>query len=791
MAYAHLRVAHGQEMVARVRWARHHARLDPRWPLRYVISMVGPVQTGPVVGRLVGAMLCAWSLVAGGAPGAEIIPSPWGPDTVGQQELDVAHDPTFESVADHFPMLQLPREALGVPEGRDEFILLPDASIEVSNARVHLPPENRATVYFLLGADKQRFGQGIAPDIKRLLDGYLPLVIVPFEHDGLLYEQTVFACSEAMAPDPDARLWAYVELAVKNPGDQARSVPVTCQVDCGLPPINVAAGQWTLDVPAHGANRLLVKIPYDGTLPREALANPAQDRKPSRYAELPFCGGFRGIEVVQEREYRQRFEQVAATWREICNRGMQIRVPEQRVNDAYRALKGYTFLCVDKIGEKFLPHDGAGFYEDVWGVCATVYCQMLDAYGYHQESQRYLESLASLVSPEGEFVTKFGLCDHGALLIALEEHFRYTQDREFLTRVAPTMIRVFRWLAQRRAEQKAAGDPASATYGLIKYPPSGDYREPDWNIMGDAYVCVGLEAAARALRALGRPEAEAVACEAAGYRADLSRCMDRSIFEHEGTRLLPILPATQGWLKKANYGSAGYYSLFASMLLETGFLPIDDPRVSLLKEALEKRGGLIAGVCALQPMLSPKPEFCHGFAFGYWLTSLRRNEPKRAILGFYSTMAFGMTRTTYGGVEHPYVTGQNPHTIPHLRTGSQQLRLLRSMLVREEGDRLILAQAAPQSWLEHGKSVRVQNAPTHFGPLSYQIDSLAGQGRIAVRIDPPKRQVPAAIVLCLRHPRGKPIRAARVNGRASDRFIADRVTLGASLENIQIEVSYE
>jgi len=506
---------------------------------------------------LAGSVFCVWGLLTQTAAASPVEATPWGPDTAGQELLADAHDPTFESVAGRFPLLQLPREGLGVPDGRDEFVLLADGSIELSNAVPHEPPENRATIYLLLGQDKQRFGQGIAPDAKRLYEGYLPLVTTPFAHDGLQFEQTIFAWSANMEPDPGVRLWAYVELAVKNPGAQARSVPVACRIDCGRPVLTVAGGSWTIDVPARGAKSLFLKIPYDGTLPLEPTGDAGKRRKPSRRAVEPFCGGFRGIEVAAEREYRERFEQAAATWRRICNQGMQIRVPEQRVNDAYRALKGYTFVCVAKEGDKFLPHDGAGFYEAVWGICATVYCQMLDAYGYHHESQRYLESLTSLVTPGGEFPTRFGLCDHGALLIALEEHFRYTQDREFLARVAPIMIRVSEWLAQRRAWQKTLSDPDSVTYGLIKYPPSGDYREPDWNVMGDAYACVGLDATVRALRALDRPAAAMVAREAASYRADLGRVMDRSVFEHEGVRLLPIMPAPQGWLKKGNYGAYG------------------------------------------------------------------------------------------------------------------------------------------------------------------------------------------------------------------------------------------
>ncbi|GEM_PF-1667169 len=270
---------------------------------------------GLTASKLVGAILCWWCLVTGETTGTELKSSLWGPDTVGQELLADPRDPTFESVANRFPMLQLPREALGVPEGRDEFILLPDSSIEVSNARWHVAPENRATVYFLLGVEKQRFGQGTAPDAKRLHEGYLPLVTTPFAHDGLGYEQTVFAWSEKMVPDSEARLWAYVELAVKNPSDRARSVSVACQVDCGLPLISVPAGQWTLDVPARDTKSLLLKIPYDGTQPREASTDPNKVKKPSRYAELPYCGGFRGSEIVEKREYRQRFEQVASTWR--------------------------------------------------------------------------------------------------------------------------------------------------------------------------------------------------------------------------------------------------------------------------------------------------------------------------------------------------------------------------------------------------------------------------------------------------------------------------------------------
>ena len=54
---------------------------------------------------------------------------------------------------------------------------------------------------------------------------------------------------------------------------------------------------------------------------------------------------------------------------------------------------------------------------------------------------------------------------------------------------------------------------------------------------------------------------------------------------------------------------------------------------------------------------------------------------------------------------------------------------------------------APDGWLGDGKEIRVQNAPTHFGPMSLKIHGTA-KG-VEVKIDPPRRQPPKRIVLHL------------------------------------------
>jgi hypothetical protein len=87
------------------------------------------------------------------------------------------------------------------------------------------------------------------------------------------------------------------------------------------------------------------------------------------------------------------------------------------------------------------------------------------------------------------------------------------------------------------------------------------------------------------------------------------------------------------------------------------------------------------------------------------------------------------------------------------------------MLVTERADALWLAPFVPSAWLADGRTLRVDNAPTRFGRVSYHIDSHVAQGTIEVKLTPPTEQPPKAIVLRLRHPEGKPLRSVTVNGK--------------------------
>ena len=142
---------------------------------------------------------------------------------------------------------------------------------------------------------------------------------------------------------------------------------------------------------------------------------------------------------------------------------------------------------------------------------------------------------------------------------------------------------------------------------------------------------------------------------------------------------------------------------------------------------------------------------------------LLRDDPKAVIRAFYSMMACAFSHSVFEPVEHRWAWGQyfGPPS-----TDGAWFELYRNMLIRElDDDTLLLLQATPRKWLEDGKSIEVHRAPTYYGRLSMNMESHTASGSVAVEIDMPDRASPRVLLVRLRHPQGKPIRSATVNGR--------------------------
>ncbi len=652
-------------------------------------------------------------------------------DRVGIIELARKADTSYERVVKYYPPMKYPKEAVGVPEHPV------DICVDYLG-RLQLNYNTPLVARFEI--DGAPFGDEKTPISRKLLDGWIPCVILNTERGGVKYEQTVFGWSEGFSAD--APLFAYVRLRAKG-GKSPRKVALAS---------DSTGKRYEFEM----AKELCIRMPF-----------PDAD----------------GATVITAAEFDRTLKQYADSWRKVIAVGERIEVPERRVREAYRAWLAYSLLDVDNVNGYPEPHDGTGFYEEIYGYSAALYCIMLDMYGMHDRAERYLDTLMHFQQPDGLYTQNFGLPDTGGLLLALAEHYNYTGDKAWLARVSDNIIRAGDWLIRRRNEAPKTG----VTRGLIKFRPYCDYPTPVYDYYADSYCAVGLAKAADALGALGMTDkAREFGSEAVRYRADIMTSMESAVIEKDGIKMLPIEPDTHRLLKDSHYTGGDYYGLVASTMLENELLPADDKRAWWVTDLLEQRGGLIAGLCKFQ-----SGGIDHAYTYGYLLTQLKRNDARKVILGFYSMLAYGMTQETYSGVECTnVVTGNNYWTLPHLYSNTQQLKLLRMMLLREDEGSLLIGDAVPRAWLEDGKVIRVMEAPTRFGDVSFTITSRVESGRIDVSVTPPARQSPDRVRIRLRHPDEKPIRSVEVNGQPHRGFTGETIELRDVREPIRIEVRY-
>jgi hypothetical protein len=87
--------------------------------------------------------------------------------------------------------------------------------------------------------------------------------------------------------------------------------------------------------------------------------------------------------------------------------------------------------------------------------------------------------------------------------------------------------------------------------------------------------------------------------------------------------------------------------------------------------------------------------------------------------------------------------------------------MLRHLLVQDfdmdaDGtpETLRLMFATPKAWLADGKNVKVDRAPTAFGPVSLNVQSKLSQGEVVAEVDLPQRNQPKQTLLRARLPEG-------------------------------------
>ena len=240
-----------------------------------------------------------------------------------------------------------------------------------------------------------------------------------------------------------------------------------------------------------------------------------------------------------------------------------------------------------------------------------------------------------------------------------------------------------------------------------------------------------------------------------------------------------------------------YYNLMMPYVIGSEVFPPNDEITDNIMQYLESRGGRLLGLVRFEDGIDAL------YGLGYNIALLKRNEIDKFLVAFYAMLAHGFTRDTFvgGEVTSLYTYQDCPYELrrmgnpPSSTSNALFLQSLRYMLVLEDDsqhdgvyDELHLLRATPRAWLEDGKTIRLRNVPTYFGPVSLEVHSRISEGRIEANIRCPDRNPPDRITLTLRLPSGYMLESVEANGKLLGDFDADTglICLPASASSIEI-----
>lgn len=458
------------------------------------------------------------------------------------------------------------------------------------------------------------------------------------------------------------------------------------------------------------------------------------------------------------RVYARAREATAVAWRKQVAEGALFDVPERSVQDAERAIliQQLTMTWRYSIGNT---------YEELSFAEALDDAEVMAEYGYDDVAKAILRFALKRL-PE-----RFSSRRAGELLVATAVEFRLFRDRAFLRETTPELADAVARLG--RQIERPGGS------GLVdREPISTDIGTKVYGLHAQTAVWEGLRAIGRAWAETGSSKL-AARCERLARR--LGDALGRAVRESEqrlpdGALFVPLalLDHARPYQRIVASRDGSYWNLLAPYGFASGFFPPHRPEArGILRYLLDHGSRLLGLVRSSDAKLYGRPVYpvsgtdqVYGLSVSRFLAD--NDEPDQLVLSLYGMLAAAMTPGTFVAGEGASVSplyGRLERTMllpPNSGANAAFLETLRLMLVHETASALELAYATPRAWLEPGKTIRVLDAPTRFGLLSYEVHRDARQ--VVATLDVPGG-VPH-VRLRLRLPAETCIASVRVAGRS-------------------------
>jgi hypothetical protein len=499
-------------------------------------------------------------------------------------------------------------------------------------------------------------------------------------------------------------------------------------------------------------------------------------------------------------------------WASLFDGTMQIDIPDRVLWNVIRASQVHCLLAArnEDRGSRVAPWIAAVNYGPLESEAEAV-IRGMDLCGHADFARRGLEFFLKRYNPQGFVTTGYTVVGTGEHLWTLAEYYARQGDREWLKNAAPTLAQACKWIVAQRAKTKRLDIHGQCVpeYGLVPPGVSADWNRFSFRLFNDIQFCHGLETAAQALAEIGDSDAPALLADAKSYREDLQRAsrwltercpvvlLANGVWAPNCSGMLDCLGNIEEFVPGEDANRTWCYSIEIGMhhMAANRLL---DPRSATVAEMMDYmedhqflRDGwfdypeqrnrtdvlCFGGFSKVQPYYTRNAEVC-----------ALRDDVKPFVRSYFNALAAMLNAENLSLWEHFHSCGAWNKT--H-ETG-WFLSQTATMFVLDRDDELWLAPMVTNQWLQSGMKIAIRNAPTRFGRVSYTITSSAGDGHIDAEIQPPTRRSPKRLVIRLRHPEGKPMKAVTVNGEPHQDFDAAKeiVRIAPTTERVTVRAEY-
>jgi hypothetical protein len=727
----------------------------------------------------------------------------------------------------------------GLPGNRNIIRQLPDGNIEISNSKrwfsLNKSDKDSARKGWKSEMPKLLFGFPGNAGGRELLDGFLPQLRSWWQEGPVYYEQVTILdkidsdLSEIHLDDPTLLLMR-IRIVNTSSSDKSKAKLNFGSFDKGVERLVFENDCATGDSQGLKKFRYLIKLNNQGEVsPTKEGVKWSLELGPDESHEIFLAipsvtlDKDEEIAMLRNRKFEADSLRVCGFWKEITSKGAEIITPEPWINGFYKA--HFRHLLVNSLRDFGSDHLFAHVGSFSYGVYANESIMMVsdfDRRGYHKEAEKCLQSwldYQGTVGLPGNFKDKDGLLygaggsedggynkHHGYIMWGMAEHWWYTRDKEWLSKVAHKLILACDWVIRQRKLTMVNNSDGTkpVEYGFLPAGGLEDVQDFWYWLATNSATVWGFNNLAAALKDYGHPEADRLVREAEAYRDDVNNGLN------EARILTPVVRLRDGT----------YVPKYPSRLYERGrcygwIRETLEGSIFLIIQGLIKPDSIEAGWI----MKDYEDNLYISDTYGYSIPVFDRFWFSRGGFSMQSQLLDGpvpyikndkikhFLRAYFNGLSaafFPDVRMCNEHALPELgypagdifksSDEAQSTFWLRLMFVREDGEDLYLGQAIPRYWLSDGNNIGIKRAATHYGPVSFQIKSETDQDKITVVINPPERNSPENIYVRLRHPYSRVIRAVTLNGQAYNNFDAIRewIRLPGKVQGVQeLVVKYQ